>query len=165
MSSRDVVLQATERIDIGDDTILAFRVHHSYREQVASLIEYVEGRKKVTQYRLEVGPVRRRRTSGPRSQNSRIYGHLSVIAEETGNDLDDLKVYIGTRAMRRGYPPRRDEDGNILYSLLTGDPLPEHTSKVTVEQATLLIEEINQTAAELGIQLPEYAEEGVTVYG
>lgn len=97
----------------------------------------------------------RPRTTGKKSQQNRINGFIRQICMWTGNDFDDVKMYCKKRAMRRGYPAKKDADGNIVVSLQDGEPIPESESKISVEEAGYLIEEIEQLAAELEISLKE----------
>lgn len=95
----------------------------------------------------------RPRTVGERSQNHAINGYIQQICEETGNDFDDVKNYVKRNAFRRGYPMKRDENENIIYSLIDGQPIPESETKISTVEAGYLIDEIIQLAAELGIVL------------
>lgn len=95
----------------------------------------------------------RPRTVGERSQNHFINGAIQQICEETGNDFDDVKMYVKRKSFRRGYPMKRDENGNIIYSLIDGQPIPESEAKISTVEAGYLIEEIIHLAAELGIVL------------
>lgn len=98
---------------------------------------------------------KRPRSTGQHSQNHRINGFIQQICAETGNDFDDVKMYCKRKALRRGYPVKTDAKGNPLYSIQTGEVIPESESKIDVQAAGLLIEEIEQLAAELGIMLEE----------
>jgi uncharacterized protein (DUF342 family) len=76
---------------------------------------------------------------------------IYAICNETGNDFGDVKLYVKRAAMRRGYPPKTDERGNVVYSLLDKEPLPQSEADATQEQENMLIEEAHQLAAELGV--------------
>lgn len=93
------------------------------------------------------------RSTGYKSQNHFINGAIQQICEETGNDFDDVKMYVKQKAFRRGYPMKRDKNGNIIYSLIDGQPIPESEAKISTVEAGYLIDEIIQLAAELGIVL------------
>ena len=95
----------------------------------------------------------RPRTTGERSQNHFINGAIQQICKETGNDFNDVKMYVKRKAFRRGYPMKRGENGNIIYSLIDGQPIPESEAKISTVEAGYLIEEIIQLAAELEIVL------------
>ena len=62
-------------------------------------------------------------------------------------------MYVKRKAFRRGYPMKRDENGNIIYSLVDGQPIPESEAKISTVEAGYLVEEIIHLAVELGIVL------------
>ncbi len=130
---------------------------------LARWIELVE-RSKTGQFRLLISHPFRPRTTGERSQNNCIHGWETWICQVTGNDVDDLHLFVGRRAMRRGYPAKTDERGNIVYSLVDQNPLPKSTALASIEEAQMWLEEIKQLAAEQEIPLPEYDEKGRVVY-
>jgi len=49
----------------------------------------------------------------------------------------------------------RDRAGDIVYSMMDKEPLPEHESEVSSEDAAVLIDAIHQFAAEHLIELTE----------
>lgn len=97
--------------------------------------------------RCDMSPPYKPRTTGKGSQNSKIWACIQQIAEATGNDLQDVEDYIKERAMKRGYP----------YSMnqLTGRPRPLSMTLIDTKEASILIDELHQLAAELGINLVE----------
>lgn len=97
----------------------------------------------------------KKRTSGRHSQNNYIHAIAQDIADYTGEEMERIKTYCKKRAMRRGYPPKRDEQGNVIISPLDGEPIPESSGKVNTVEAGYLIEELEQLSAELGIVLPK----------
>ena len=101
----------------------------------------------------------RKRTSGRHSQNSAIHGYAQCIAEYTGEEMERIKLYCKKRAIRRGYPVKKDEQGNIIISKLDGEPIPESSGKVNTVEAGYLIEELQQLASELSIILPQTQKE------
>jgi hypothetical protein len=101
----------------------------------------------------------KKRTSGANSQNSCIHGYANAIAEYTGEELDRVKFYAKRRAMRRGYPAKRDDNGNVILSLIDGEPLPASSAEINTLEAGFLIDELQQIAAEIGVVLPRTMEE------
>ena len=97
-------------------------------------------------------PVQKARTTGYKSQNHAINGYIGQIAKETGEDAGVIKMHCKTLAIRRGYP-LKEEDDCLVYSKITGEPLPESEANISAKQAGYLIEEIVQLASELGIEL------------
>lgn len=96
----------------------------------------------------------KKRTSGRHSQNSAIHGFAQCIAEYTGEEMERIKDYCKKRAVRRGYPVKRDDNGNVIISRLDGEPIPESSGRVNTVEAGYLIEELQQLASELGVILP-----------
>jgi hypothetical protein len=80
---------------------------------------------------------------------------VQQIAQETGNDFEDVKLYLKRRAMSMGYPMLMDEKGEVTCSLVDGEPLPQHEREATSEEAALLIDAAHMLAAELEIVLTE----------
>lgn len=97
---------------------------------------------------------RKKRTTGRHSQNAYIHGAAQCIAEYTGEEMENIKLFCKKRAIRQGYPVKRDNAGNILFSPLDGEPIPESTSKISTIEAGYLIDELQILAGELGIILP-----------
>lgn len=155
MSRYAVTLPAAYRVKTGDPERIAFRVSDNDRQALVTLLSYVERRKNSKQYRVTIEPVKRPRSTGRNSQNTYINGACQAIAQETGNDFADVKLYVKRKAMRRGYPAKTDAEGNAILSLIDGEPIPQSESDATVEEAKILIEEVQQLAAELSIRLPE----------
>lgn len=100
----------------------------------------------------------KKRTSGRKSQNSAIHGYAQCIAECTGEEMERIKDYCKRKAIRRGYPVKKDDNGNIIISKLDGEPIPESSGKVNTVEAGYLIDELQQLASELGIILPKQEE-------
>ena len=96
--------------------------------------------------------MRKPRTTGYRSQNHAINGYVGQIAKETGEDAGIIKMYCKQLAIRRGYP-LMEREGQLIYSRLNGEPLPESEAEISTVEAGYLIDEIIQLAAELGIIL------------
>ena len=101
---------------------------------------------------VQVDLPKKPRTTGRKSQCNFINGAIRQIAQETGNDFSDLKMYFKMKAVSRGYPLMMRE-GKIVYSKVTGELLPESEANVSTIEAGYLIDEIIQEAQELGIEL------------
>jgi hypothetical protein len=69
--------------------------------------------------------------------------------------MEDVKMFLKRRAMRRGYPAQTTKDGKLRYSLVDKLPLPQSEADASVEQENWLIEEAHQLAAEEGVTLAE----------
>ena len=88
----------------------------------------------------------RARTTGERSQNHHLNGHVQQICVETGNDFEAVKMYIKSLAVSQGYPFR---------TLPNGIPWPVSEADSSTEQCAILIEVAHQVAAEWGVALIE----------
>jgi hypothetical protein len=96
-------------------------------------------------FQVELRKPGKPRTTGQGSQSHHINGHVAQIAQETGNDFDDVKNAAKHMALSRGYP----------YHTIAGQVVPYSETELNTEQAGHLIEALHQIAAELGIQLRE----------
>ena len=108
-----------------------------------------------SEFRVTVRKPKQRRSTGRKSQNTHINGHVQEICETLGTDFEDTKVYLKRVALAQGYPFMRDRAGDIVYSMMDKEPLPEHESEVSSEDAAVLIDAIHQFAAEHLIELTE----------
>lgn len=104
---------------------------------------------------VTIEEVKKPRTTGAGSQNHCINGFIQQIANSTGDDFDRLKLYFKLKAVSRGYPFERDEEGNIRYTKVTREPILKSEADLTTEEAGFLIDAILEEAAELGIKLIE----------
>jgi len=94
------------------------------------------------------------RTTGWRSQNHHLNGHIAQIARETGNDFEDVKIGIKCRAIKRGFPPPHQ-----IKVKAWSTPVDVFKSEVNCSkhECAMLIDEAHQVADELGIKLREEA--------
>ena len=93
---------------------------------------------------------KKKRSTGPWSQNHHFNGHCAQIAQSTGNDFDDVKIGIKVRAIKRGFPtPRVRKAGGRANEVFKSE------ADCTTVECAMLIEEAHQVADELGIILRE----------
>lgn len=86
------------------------------------------------------------RTTGPKSQNHHLNGHIMQICEETGNDYETVKYCIKMIAVEQmGYP----------YKTVAGHVIPKRERDCNTEECAKLIEASHVLAAQLGIVLRE----------
>lgn len=105
-------------------------------------------------YLVTISNPKRLRTTGKNSQNHCLNGWIQFFCVETGNDFHQVKMYVKKKAISRGYPIQKDDNGNYKTDLY-GDPMPISEADASIEQASFLIEEMNQLAAEYNIILPQ----------
>lgn len=94
------------------------------------------------------------RTTGPKSQNRHLNGHIQQICEDTGNEFDLVKLAVKERAIDMGYPMLYNSNGQPRTGLF-GIRLAMSESDATIEQCSLLIKAVHLFAAEAGIVLRE----------
>lgn len=86
-------------------------------------------------------------------QNSLFHVYCQKIHDYTGQGIESIKMYCKQQATERGYPVVRDELGEILIDIATEKPLPISSRDATTSDLSLLIDEIQLLAADLGIPL------------
>lgn len=94
-----------------------------------------------------VEPAKKKRSTGPHSQNHHANGHLMQIASETGNSFEVVKMESKKMACEAGYW-RYETLGN-------GSIWPGSEANSTIDEAAAWIECIHRLAADLGIVLRE----------
>ena len=131
---------------------LISRVIHEPGRLIVELPQTLDTPVKIFTDKLKGGPAviqlkkwYRSRTTGWKSQNHHIRGHEAQIARELGQDPDSIHDYMKREAIGRGYP----------YDLINEIVIPWSESRIDTIQASLLIDEIHQFAAEYGINLIE----------
>lgn len=89
------------------------------------------------------------RTTGPKSQNHHLNGHIMQLCQETGNDYETIKYCIKMTAVEQmGYPATQ----------VGAHLLPKRESDCSTEECAMLIEAAHYLAAELGLILREETE-------
>ena len=100
-----------------------------------------------------IRPQRRTRTTGEKSQNHALNGAIQQICQETGNDFQDVKEYIKSRAVAMGYP-MLIKDGKVVINPY-GEPKGISEADSSIEECAILIEVAHMLASEYGIELKE----------
>jgi hypothetical protein len=95
------------------------------------------------------------RTTGRFSQGNHLNGHIAQICEDTGNDFEDVKLYIKRKAVAHGLRLKTKDDGGIVYSVNDGEPIPISEADMTTEECGWCIDECHILAMELKIILVE----------
>jgi len=104
---------------------------------------------------LVLSTLRRKRSTGPWSQNHHLNGHAMQIAQETGQDFEAVKLYVKRQAIARGLPLKQKTNGDIIYSIVDGEPVPISETDMDTVQCGWCIDACHVLAAELGIILRE----------
>lgn len=145
MEKKKVVMKI-ESYSNKDGMLLLSVEDWSVRTAIKSLVELCE-KKHGNYIKLEMSPPYKPRSTDVGGQNRHIWGHLQQIAQETGNDIDDVEDYIKQRALRRGYPTHQNKMNGVIK--------PVSMKGINTVEANYLIEELHQLASELGIELEE----------
>lgn len=143
-------LPSLQRIKTGTPTIISFEVPRAYAKELGELF-----RKSPEKIDVELSVPKRKRTTGYRSQNAKLNGSIQQIANETGNDFADVKLYVKRKAFARGLPFATKANGDIVYSLADGEPMPISEADMDTVQCSWCIEEVCILAQEMGIILRE----------
>lgn len=104
---------------------------------------------------IRIGDKHKPRSTGIYSQNAHLNGHIQQICEETGNDFQDVKMYVKSQALKMGYPFAENSKGEKITSMLTGEFIPQSESEASSAECAILIECVHILAGELGIILKE----------
>lgn len=83
------------------------------------------------------------RTTGKGSQNNLFWKLVQLISEENGEDIKETEHDLKIKAISKGYP--------YHLSKLTGQPIPESTTKINTVEMSYLIETAYEVCAFLGI--------------
>ncbi|MFA5130467.1 MAG: hypothetical protein WC477_06180 [Patescibacteria group bacterium] len=145
-------LPRIQRIKTGKRLVVAFEIPATREVEYAALI--LKGQPSDL-YDVTISTLRRKRTTGWKSQNHRLNSHVMQIANETGQPFEDVKLFVKRRAIARGLPLMTRPNGDIVYSLTDKEPLAMSEADMDTVQCGYVIDEINILAGELGIVLRE----------
>lgn len=131
---------------IADGERLVFEYPSSaYKQKLMQILD-VCGKKTNDYVTVTVNRPYKRRTQGEKSQNNLFYKLVTIIAQETGNEIEDVKDGAKERAVARGYPYR--------INPLTNKLKPFSSANVNTVQMSYLIDACYEIIAELGVILP-----------
>lgn len=124
----------------------------AYKQAIQDLLKYcAEKRGGFVSFTLSAP--RKPRTTGDKSQNHHLNGHIQQISLSTGQPFEDVKKYVKSRAIDMGYPMLY-RDG-VLVLDLWDNPIGISEADASTEECSLLIESAHMVAAELGVILEE----------
>lgn len=147
-----LTVPSARRIRTGARSLMTVQIPPEYEAGYAEIIRQCS---KDDMIRLEISKPKKSRTTGERSQNHHINGHIQQICMETGNDFEDVKLAAKRRAFKRGLPYKTKPNGEVVYSMIDGEPVPVSEADMSTVEAGYLIDELHQIAAELDIVLRE----------
>ncbi len=118
------------------------------------MVKALLAKQKAPYLQVTFQPPRRPRTTGAESQSHRINGFIAQICVATGDDFDRLKVELKQKAISRGYPfdtvNYKTPDGVLVEMAIAWSE-----TRLSVEEASILIATVEQDAAEKGVALIE----------
>lgn len=165
MGTQELIYPAMRRVKNGDRSSVQFEFRSAEDAdrfwQYAARYERRKGIVNTTDghyggyYRVVLRTPMKKRSTGKNSQNTHLHDHIQQICEETGNDFADVKLYIKKQALAMGYPPMRDEAGEIVFSMMDHEPIPQSEAEASTTEAAILIEAAHMLAAEMEILLKE----------
>jgi hypothetical protein len=145
-------LLSTKRVKTGDPALLSVEIPLSLRYEYRELLRKGQP---ADRYNLVIQNPTRKRSTGPFSQGHHLNGHVSQIANATGQDFEAVKLYVKRMAIARGLRLKMKADGSPVYSIVDGEPVPISEADMTVEECGWCIEETHILAAELNVALRE----------
>jgi hypothetical protein len=145
-------LSRVQRIKTGKRLVVAFDIPATRETEYAALI--LKGQP-ADLYDVTISTLRRKRSTGWKSQNHHLNGHCMQIAHEIGSPFDDVKMFIKRRAIARGLPLMTKPNGDLVYSLVDGEPLPMSEADMDTIECGYCIDESHILAGELCIVLRE----------
>jgi hypothetical protein len=162
-----LTIKSTQRITTGTPEVMSFRVPFLYLKRYS---DYLKKCGAGASFTVTLDKYNSRST-GIKSQNTHINGHLQQICLDNGTDFDLLKMQMKVRAIKRGYPfltlRMKTEEVPLVIAAadLNNMPVdqqeyiivtwPKSESDINTVEAGYLIEEIHQYASEQNIELIE----------
>lgn len=103
-------------------------------------------------YSVSMKEIRPKRTTGPRSQNSRFHGHCTDVSEQTGYTPEEIKAAMKRMAV---------DDGYKTYLAPDGTEQPRPTRYCDVEEMALLQQVLQRYADIHNLWLTEYDDDEI----
>lgn len=94
---------------------------------------------------VTINRVYKPRTIGKNSQNNLAWKLITIIANEVGEDVNEIERQAKIKAISKGYP--------YHVSKITGEPVPESMKKIDTVQCSYLIDTLYELCSFLGIIL------------
>lgn len=138
-----VTLVLKHRNDVSD--CIAFeKPEKQFQEKINSIFEKCE--KKGGYVCLTIEQPYKPRTTGDKSQNNLIWKLITIIANETGNSIEDVESGLKEKAINKGYP--------YHINKVTGKPTGNSMRTINTVECSYLIDTAYEVIADLGIVLP-----------
>jgi hypothetical protein len=144
-------LTRSQRLKTGTAETVSFTVPPSRQFEYRELVRKGQPDDR---FDVTISTPTKRRTTGYKSQNHHLNSHVMQISQETGQDFESIKTFCKRAAIPRGLPLKM-KDGDILLSILDGQPVPISETEMDTVQCGWCIEEVHILAGEFGIVLRE----------
>lgn len=148
----EIKVLGIQRIKTGSPRVVSLEIPAVREAEYRALVLKAQP---ADRFDLVLSTMRRKRSTGPWSQNHHLNGHCMQIANETGQDFEAVKLYVKRQAIARGLPLKTKPDGDIVYSIADGEPVPISEADMDTIQCGWCIDACHVLAAELGIVLRE----------
>lgn len=148
----ELKLTGVIRVKTGTAGTVCFAIPPSRRFEYEALVK--KGQPKDL-YDVVISTPRLIRSTGYRSQNAHLNGHVGQISHETGQDFEAVKLYAKRAAIPQGLPLKTKPNGDILLSIVDGQPVPISETEMDTVQCGWVIDACHVLASELGIALVE----------
>ena len=148
----EIKVLGIQRIKTGSPRVVSLKIPTVREAEYRALIKKAQP---LDRFDLVLSTMRKKRSTGPWSQNHHLNGHCMQISQETGQNFEDVKLYVKRAAIARGLPLKLQPNGEIVYSIVDGQPVPISETDMDTLQCGWCIEEAHILAAELGITLVE----------
>lgn len=118
-----------------------------YKQKVLDILKKCNG-----YCTIEINRPYKPRTTGKLSQNNLVWKLITIIANETGEEVNEVEHEAKMKAISRGYP--------YHVSSITAQAVPESMKKINTVECSYLIDTLYEIIAFLGITLePELSKE------
>jgi hypothetical protein len=148
----EIKVLGIQRIKTGSPRVVSLEIPAVREAEYRALVKKAQP---LDRFDLVLSTMRKKRSTGPWSQNHHLNGHAMQIAQETGQSFDDVKLYAKRAAIPWGLPLKLKPNGDIVYSIVDGQPVPISETEMDTAQCGWVIEELHILAAEFGIVLRE----------
>jgi hypothetical protein len=148
----EIKVLGIQRIKTGSPRVVSLEIPAVREAEYRALVKKAQP---ADRFDLVLSTMRKKRSTGPWSQNHHLNGHAMQIANETGQNFDDVKLYAKRQAIARGLPLKLKPNGEIVYSIVDSQPVPISETEMDTLQCGWVIDELHILAAELGIILRE----------
>lgn len=156
----EIVVGALPQVSGPSRGVIGFKYSFEFSDSIRALLE-LAANKGINQLSVELQLPYRKRSSGFRSQNSRLHGHCKDIATQLMDTdsgeptctAEEVKEAMKRKAVEEGYPTK--------WSPIDGEVIPLPTRQASVEEMQIILDVVQRFADEHELWLHEYDLDGV----